>query len=175
MTPSEYLKIQAALLIAVDELRRLPLDDFLARAQELEAGDPLRDAEGRLVVTRPGSLAAIARGAQIMVAHGPHAVRRPAGHQEESLVSTGRDKLPDGADAGGSRDSMGRRKPRQLALCLDADEVPPADRSFFSRRISPYDQANRDCALIILGDRVRYGSEESLAVRWAREIVARHG
>ena len=80
MTASDYLKVQAALLIAVDGLRRLPLAEFAVRAAELEAGPGLVDAQGWSLVTAPASMSAIARGAQAMVDHGPHS-RKPAARE----------------------------------------------------------------------------------------------
>lgn len=75
LSTSEYLKVQADLLIAVDGLRRLPLREFIAMAIERGEDIPLYDHDQLPVAIAPG-LVEVARGALAMVEAGPHARAR---------------------------------------------------------------------------------------------------
>jgi hypothetical protein len=62
MTTSEYLQAQAELLVMAVGLRKLPLEEFAARAREI-AGDVLLDARGNKVATDGAGMAEIAAAA----------------------------------------------------------------------------------------------------------------
>ena len=55
------------------------------------------------------------------------------------------------------------------------EKLPVAGKKPRQSKRADFGQVNRDCALIILQDVDRYGSEESLFVRWARGVIAGHG
>ena len=76
--------------------------------------------------------------------------------------------MPLGEHAG-SEDERNRKLPRQMLLLLPAGETRERKRD----RGRVYEDANRECAGIILADVERYGGEGSLAVRWARRVIER--
>lgn len=82
MTSSTYLKIQADLLIAVESLKRLDLDGFIAAAGGMGSG-PLRDADGWLAVSDAHRMKDIAEGAREFLAAAGVVRRIGAGREVE--------------------------------------------------------------------------------------------
>jgi hypothetical protein len=81
MTASDFLKIQADLLIALELVRKLPLAEFIAQCSAISPEEPLRDRQGQPVRTQPVEMAALASAAQQMAACGLHGVRKAAGRE----------------------------------------------------------------------------------------------
>lgn len=76
LSPSRYLNVQARLLIMIDELRKLPLEEFVETAEHNGRGGIFIDHDG-LPVSIAVGVVQIARAAQDMVSCGPHAQRKP--------------------------------------------------------------------------------------------------
>ncbi len=84
MTTSDYLKVQADILIAYDLLRRARIEEFVAKARELaEAGAELPDRDGRPVVTDSVRMHRLATAAIAFVAAGG---RKPAASESAPLA-----------------------------------------------------------------------------------------
>lgn len=69
MSTSDYLKVQADLLVAVELLRRLKLDDFIRKADEAGAAG-LVDHYGRPVMTDAVRMKRLAEGAKRLLQQG---------------------------------------------------------------------------------------------------------
>jgi len=84
MTPSDRLKIEAALLIAVAELRRYNLAEFIADEDEMRGEFP--DHEG-LPVSIGERTVAMARCAIEMCEYGPHAIRKACASEQGAGIA----------------------------------------------------------------------------------------
>jgi hypothetical protein len=63
LTTSEYLQVQAELLVTAAGLRKMPLEEFAARARELASGGALVDRWGARVECDAAYVCAVAEAA----------------------------------------------------------------------------------------------------------------